>query len=154
MYPELRSMILGLTPHDIGIKQTDQHPNVWGVLMEFQLPEEVVTLVSLADSTTSLYFSHGGGVIGAGAYDAVAQASQNWIAMAESFFPLTQRTEQFPFPASDRVRFYLLTFAGTYTVDRDKTALERQQDVFWPLFYAGHEVITQIRRHASAAEGS
>jgi hypothetical protein len=145
-------MILSLTPDAIGIRQSDANPNVWGVLMEFQVSGLVTTLVSLADGTTSLYFSHGGGVIGAGGYDAVAHTSENWLAMAESYFPMMQQTRQFPLPAPDRVRFYVLTFSGAYTADCDKTALEQRKDAFWPLFYAGHEVIAQIRRCASATE--
>jgi hypothetical protein len=144
-------MILSLTPDVIGIRQSDANPNVWGVLMEFQIAGHVTTLVCLADGTTSLYFSSGGGVIGAGAYEPVANASSHLIAMAESYFPLMQLTRQFPLPSPSRVRFYVLTFSGTYTADRDESALKQLNDVFYPLFYAGHEVIAQIRHHASAA---
>ena len=42
---------------------TPEMPVVWGVVMETGYPEAVVTLVSLGDRTTSLYFSNGGGII-------------------------------------------------------------------------------------------
>ena len=40
-------------------------PDVWGVLMELGLEQGVATMVAFADGTVSLYFSGGGGIIGA-----------------------------------------------------------------------------------------
>ncbi|MGC3961509.1 MAG: hypothetical protein QM813_27370 [Verrucomicrobiota bacterium] len=41
------------------------------VLMEFSLPQAIVTLLAVDDGTASLYFSNGGGLIGAGTSEAV-----------------------------------------------------------------------------------
>lgn len=147
IYTNLRSMILNANPKDIGIEPSDAVPNVWGVLMEFRVSGTVVTLVSLADGTTSIYFSSGGGIIGAGEYEEVARASKNLVALAESYYNQVEPTTQFPLPLPGRIRFYLLTFSGVYTVERGEEQLVRQEDRFWPLFHAGNEVITQIRLH-------
>ena len=47
--------------------------------MEMAFPEGAATLVSLADGTTSMYTSTGGGVIGGGAHDAVVQAGRAFL---------------------------------------------------------------------------
>lgn len=89
-------------------------PNVWGILMETGYPQAVVTLVSLADGTTSLYFSHGGGVIGGGQHETVARASKSFVIAAEGYYPKMTLTKSFPFPPVGRVKFYVLTYSGIY----------------------------------------
>ena len=61
IYTELRSQALGATAQALGTKE-----QTFGVIMETGYPEAVVTLIALSDGTASLYFSNGGGVIGAG----------------------------------------------------------------------------------------
>lgn len=58
-------------------------PAVWGILMETGYPQGIATLVSLADGTTSLYFSNGDGMIGGGQHANIAQASKAFVAAAE-----------------------------------------------------------------------
>ncbi|MCX7852288.1 MAG: hypothetical protein N2383_05845 [Caldilineales bacterium] len=146
-YINLRSMILSANPKDIGIEPSETVRNVWGVLMEFQVSGTVVTLVSLADGTTSMYFGNGGGIIGAGQHDEVAMVSRSFVALAESFYSQAEPTTEFPLPLPARVRFYFLTFSGIRTTERDQDRLIRQDDSFSSLFYASNEVITQIRLH-------
>jgi len=63
MSDELRSMVLNLNPKDIGLtKENFPHP-VFALVMETGFPEGSFTLSSVADGSTSLYFSNGGGII-------------------------------------------------------------------------------------------
>ncbi len=151
-YTGLRSQILAANPNEIGIKQNDTVRNVWGVLMEFQTSGAVITLVSLADGTTSMYFSNGGGIIGFGQYDEVATASKDFVATAETFYAKMNLTTEFPPPSKNRVKFYVLTFSGKYTADVGEDELVKRKDDLSPLFYAGTDVIDQIRLHASPAK--
>lgn len=146
-YIHLRSMILNTNSKDIGIEPSETNPNVWGVLMEFQVSGTVVTLVSLADGTTSLYFSNGNGMIGAGQHAEVAKASKNFVALAESYYTQVEQTTEFSLPLPGRVKFYFLAFPGIYAAEKDQDRLVKQEDRFSTLFYAGNDVITQIRLH-------
>ena len=83
IYLDLRAMVLGARPDEIGLAPTPERPRVWGVLMETGYPKGVATLVTLADGTTSLYLSTGGGTIGGGAHEAVASASRRFLAAVE-----------------------------------------------------------------------
>jgi hypothetical protein len=152
IYKNLRSTILALTPARLGISPSHALPNVWGVLMETGYLPAVVALVSLADGTTSLCFGSGGGVIGAERHAAVREATAAFIAAAEHHRNKLTPAESFPLPDVDRVRFYVLTFTGTLTAEAGERELGRKTHELSALFYAGHDVITQIRITADESE--
>src|ERR1035437_6926854 len=68
VYAGLREQILRLDPATAGMSQRPGGPIVWGALMEMGYPNGVATIVALADGTTSMYTSTGGGIIGGGAH--------------------------------------------------------------------------------------
>ena len=111
VYSGLRNRVLNLDPKEVGLVQSSETPNVWGVLMETGYEEAVVTLVSLADGTTSLYFSNGGGMIGGGEHATVAQSTKSFVASAEKYYQQMTSTQSFPTPVIGRVKFYILTFS-------------------------------------------
>ena len=145
VYLGLRNQVLSVKPSDIGVSPTSDLPVVWGVLMETGYPEDVVTLVSLADRTTSLYFSNGGGVMGAGEHAPVAQATAGFISLAQLFHSQMRPATSFPLPTVGNVRFYLLTFSGVLTAEADEQDLGHERHQLSPLFHKGHEVIGNIR---------
>jgi hypothetical protein len=145
IYAELRNQIFKLNPKEVGILQTKGTPNVWGLLMETGYPEAVVTLVSLVDGTTSLYFSNGGGIIGGGEHAAVARSTKAFITAAEKNYQQMNPTEAFPLPTVGRVKFYVLTFSGVLTMDVDENKLGDGKHALSPLFYSGQDVVAQFR---------
>jgi len=152
IYKNLRSTILALAPARLGISPSEELPNVWGVLMETGYSPAVVALVSLADGTTSLCFGSGGGVIGAERHTTVREATAAFIAAAEHHRNKLAPTESFPLPDVDRVRFYVLTFTGTLTAEAGERELGERTHELSALFYAGHDVITQIRITSDESE--
>ena len=145
IYFGLRNQILSLNPKDVGIVQSSKTPNVWGVLMETGYPQAVATLVSLANGTTSFYFSNGGGMIGGGEHVTVAQSTKSFVTSAEKYYQQMTLAESFPTPAIGKVKFYVLTFSGIFTIDVDENALGSGKHRLSPLFASGQEVITQFR---------
>lgn len=145
VYNGLRNKILNIKPGEAGFEPSKEVPEIWGVLMETGYPEAIVTLVSLADGTTSLYFSNGGGMIGGGRIATVAEASKSFVIAAEDYYQKMTLTESFPSPAIGRVKFYVLTYSGIYTIDIDENELGNKKHEFSPFFYYGQEVITQFR---------
>jgi hypothetical protein len=83
VYQGLRAQILGLDPASAGLAQGPEHQVLWGALMETGYPRGTATLMALADGTTSLYLSTGGGVIGGGFHDAVATAARSFLSELE-----------------------------------------------------------------------
>ena len=55
--PDLRGLFLHLSPTDLRLAPTDALPHVWAAMMEWKMAKGVVSLVTIIDGSTSLYFS-------------------------------------------------------------------------------------------------
>jgi hypothetical protein len=66
VYMEMRGQMFRLDPNKVGIKRSNDKPNVWGVMTEFSTDSGYVTIVSLANGRTNMYFSSGSVILGAG----------------------------------------------------------------------------------------
>ena len=71
MSQQLRAEALARSAQDLGLSSSPEDPTVFGILMETGYPEAVATLAVFVEGSTSLYFSSGGGIIGAGEHDSV-----------------------------------------------------------------------------------
>lgn len=145
IYQNLRRAILELEPAEAGLTPTPAAPLVWGVLMETDYSPNVATLVCLADGTTSLYFSSGGGILGSGRHGAVAQATQAVIREAEQHFEKMTPASAFPLPAAGCVQFTILGYSGKWIVSALEAQLANGRHPFSSLFNRAQQVITQIR---------
>ena len=103
------------------------------------------TLVVLSDGTTSLYFSTGGGIIGAGEQSSVRDASRRFLALAETSLGAAGPSGQPPPPASGQTTFSLLTFDGIKTYTAKEADLGEGRDKLSELFHGAHSVIASIR---------
>lgn len=146
VYTQLRNAILNLDPGKHGLNPQNGTPAVWGMLMEMGFPEAAVTLVVLAEGTTSLYFGNGGGILGAGTLPMIAEASQNCLAQALVNRPLFQPAQSFPLPEVERVNFILLTFDGAMVAEAGWDSLGCGGHDLWRLWECGQEVISRLRR--------
>ena len=142
---ELRDRVFALSPGEIGVSPSEEFPNAWGVVMELGYPQATVTLLALAEGTTSLYFSTGGGVIGSGKHETVRKASKAFIAAAGAYHGKLPAVTSFPCPDAGRVRFYILTFSGVLSSEADEKILAMGKHEMSPLYMAGQDVLTQMR---------
>ena len=142
---DLRQRALTVTATDIGIAPSSALAHVWGVIMETGYPEAVVSLVVCADGTTSLYFSTGGGIIGAGEHPSVRDAGGQMLRMAEAHLPTFVPVAATPFPDVGRVRFHVRTFAGIVGAEASEDDLGYGRHPLSPVFHAAHAVITAAR---------
>jgi hypothetical protein len=144
VYSDLRRQALNLTADRLGVEPAPGS-QLLALLMETGYPEAVATLVAVADGTTSLYFSNGGGVIGAGEHATVAEASRSWLETGGSFLPeLPEASDPGP-PAEGLTQFVAVTGAGLKAAVAAEEELGEGRHPLSPLFYAGQDVITQIR---------
>ena len=129
-------------------QRRDPMPPVWLAVMEWLVGDSAVTLVSVNDGSTSLYFSHGGGFIGAGAHEPVAIATGQFLGECyiarDQFAPAAG----FDFPPVGVVRFYCRTNEETLTASAFlEEVRERNHPLFRP-WAAAQAVMTQIRKFA------
>ncbi|HEV7473818.1 MAG TPA: hypothetical protein VGN90_07205 [Pyrinomonadaceae bacterium] len=143
----LRQMALTTPPKDMDIKPSAAFPRVYGVLMDFPVNQEVTaTVFSLSDGTSSLYTTSTFGILGGGGHASVRAAAMKFVKAADRFHDAATPTKEYPYPASDRVRFYLLTFDGVRVVDTDFAAINNGTSKYRELFGLGQDVLTELRQ--------
>lgn len=141
IYDDLRRQVLELTPEQLDVGEVP----ILALLMETGYPEGVATVVAIADGTTSLYFSNGGGIIGAGTHEPVADASRRWLRTGEEFLSDLSETADPPPPSEGMTQFVVVTREGLRGDAAPEEQLGEGEHRLSPLFHAGHDVITQIR---------
>ena len=145
VYEGLRRQALETDPAELGFAPSPEHPRVYGVLTEMGYPTAVATLACFIDGSTSMYFSTGGGIIGAGEHEQVARVSIAFVGFADGFVDLTEPAIEFPLPSVGRVRFHLLSFTGNSTAEAGEEELAEQRHPLSRLFYGAQAVISQLR---------
>jgi hypothetical protein len=143
IYIDLRSRALGITQAELG--ELPETPLVLGVLMETRYPEAAMTLVSLADGTTSLYFSNGGGMIGGGQHPRVAAATQRLVDVAARSLGGLSAATDFPLPALGITQLIAVTPTGNVGATAPEEELVAREHELSELFYAAQNVITELR---------
>lgn len=146
IYQSLRQNIFSIEPSEAGISSSAAIPAIWGLLMETGYPNGSSTLVMLADGTTSLYFSSGGGFLGCGEHPAVTEATLNCLKTAGQFLARLAETQLTPPPRPGQVIFYALTYHGIFSAAFEERAIGLSKHPFFNLFFAAQAVITLVRR--------
>jgi hypothetical protein len=142
----LREQAFAVEPAQVSAEHAPGRPRTWALVMETGYPKGVASLVTFCDGTTSMYFSSGGGVIGAGAHAEVREASKTFLAAADSHLEDFASATAHPLPGAGRVRFYARTFDGLKTAEADENDLGEGRHRLSPLFHAGHRVIAYLRQ--------
>ena len=108
-------------------------------------PNGTATVVGLADGTTSMYTSTGGGVIGGGAHESVATATSEWLALTESMLDLLPVDSDTRLPTTNRVTLRAFTHEGHRAVTAPEDDLGYGMHPASPLFHAAHKVLSELR---------
>lgn len=137
----LRKLVFAVRPDELGL--TAGEP--LAALMETGLDEGVATLVAVADGSTSLYLSNGGGIIGGQGRATVRVASSAFLADLAAVAERLRPTTDFPLPTRGRVRFYLLNGNGVRTAEASEQDLGHHRHELSPIFHSAHAVIAAVR---------
>lgn len=144
-YLDLRSTVLTTDPAEMSIRPSERFPSVIGLLTEFGAHGGSASLVSLADGTTSLYTSGGGGIIGAGFHERVAQPTLRLLDLVQASLDLFGPTADTPLPGDGRVAFVVRTYERLHRAEADSGELARGGHALSPIFFAANDVLTQLR---------
>ncbi len=145
---KLRLAALTESQGDLG-QGDDTDPRVWMAMMDWPIETAMVTLVSFADGTTSLYFSNGGGIIGAGTHEPVKRVSAEFLAVTELLLAGFVPAVDFDQPDSETVRFLARTPTSTLVADVALKEIEAGTHPLLPLFARAQDVITAVRMNAT-----
>lgn len=147
-YLGLRRQALTLDPKQVGLASSPEHPQVFAGFMEMGIEGGVATLVVIADGTTSMYWSTGGGIIGAGFHEQVKGPSRAFLAILERHISeMTPDGPDHPLPTNGMTHLRARTFSGgcpiAAALDRD---FAEKRHPLWEAFYAAHAVIGAMRQ--------
>jgi hypothetical protein len=146
-YLRLRRMVLDLDPAGAGMSRTPDLPRVWGALMDSGYPNGTATIVCLADGTTSLYTSNGGGILGAGGHEVVSLAARRLLKVVEAHVDVMAiAADDDALPGPSQVVMRALTFDGQFAAAAEEDAIAAyNRHPLAAMFHAFHDVITQLR---------
>lgn len=142
---DLRKMALTTPPEKFGIKPTKEFPRVYGVLMDWPIGDVTATVFSSSAGAASLYTTATFGIIGGEGHESVRKAAIKFVSAADRLFDLATPTTEYPYPAANHVRFYLLTFDGVRVVDTDLASIENGTSKYGEFFGLGQDVLTELR---------
>lgn len=126
----------------------ETHADPFGVIMETGYPDGVATIVAMHEGDSgvaaSLYFSNGGGVIGAGTHLEPARAAQTLLDTAGDFMREMHPVSSHPLPERGETRLYLLAQDGMLGASAAEVEFGENRHPLSPLFFAAHELIGRI----------
>lgn len=145
IFQGLRSQLFQLDAAAIGLKPSGELAHVWAGMMELDVGGDTASIVAVADGSTSMYLSTGGGVIGGGAYEPVVEANRRFLAALEHNLAALESEGDPAVPGAGAVRFRALTYEGRRFAEASEAELASGSHALSGLYAAGHDVITALR---------
>lgn len=146
VYAGLRKEALATSPMNVGMAGQIQDDDPYGMLMEMSIASSVMTLACFGSGDASVFYQTGGGMVGGISHEPVRKAAKEFVAQAQKALPRMKKTNEYPLPGPDSVRFYVLTPKGVFTIETSRQALGESQNTLSTLFYSGQEVVSQMRQ--------
>jgi hypothetical protein len=144
VYVGLRNQIFQLTRDKCGLPPNAQPSEPCAAIMDWGVKTGTATVVAVADGTTSIYLSSGGGSIGGGqSHAAIREAGQHFLALSKEFLPQMQVTTEYPLPATGQVIFYVRTVGGVVTARVSEGELSSHRHPLSRLGDAAQQIITE-----------
>ena len=114
--------------------------------METGYPEAVATVVALADSTASIYFSNGGGLLGSGFQNDPGKAALSLVEHAPPFIVACRWVQTYPSPIQGNTRFYLLADGQVFSTEATEDDFGNNRQPLSPLFHLAQNLIGEMRK--------
>jgi len=141
-YEGLRTIALETTKEQLEL--TDEN-ELYGMVMDWDLGEATMSLVTFRTGDASMYLSSGGGVIGGGQHENVRTAVANYLNSAEGFLNSAKQVEHANLPSPNSVNFYFLTTKGRFLSTESIDNFENESSEIYALFNEANNVITELR---------
>lgn len=126
------------------VKDAKEAARAYGVVMDTVYSSGAATLVALADGTTSLYLSSGGGTIGARQHESVAAATRRLVAMAEEAVDGIPSATDDAMPPPGAATIRVLTYGGPHAVTAPEDDFGNGRHELSSLFHAAQRRILAI----------
>jgi hypothetical protein len=144
-YQDLRNMAFNVTPDQLQLSLPKDQTKVFGVIMDWDLGDGIMTLISYDTGDASMYLSSGGGVIGGGQHENVRKATKEFISKAQSYVDKSSKNDKTSLPDKNCVKFYLLTNNGKFVAQETMNNIENSSSTWLDFFEQGNKVISELR---------
>lgn len=146
-YLALREVAFSTKPEDVEVQAKPGQEQVYGVIVEFQEGDALVTAVGFASGDASVYFSTGAGKIGGRREALVADAARLLVARAQTHVQIGDlpMVQQYPTPEAGHVRVYALTTAGLRGAEEDRADIESSTDRLNALYLGAQTILSEFR---------
>lgn len=138
----LRNQAFSVTKEQLEL--TDDN-KFFGLIMDWELGDATMTLITFRTGDASMYLSSGGGVIGGGQHENVRTAVANYLNSAERFLNTAEPVEHSNLPTANSVNFYFLTTDGRSLTTENMANFENESSKVYELFNEANNVITELR---------
>ena len=108
------------------------------------LPTGVASLLAIADGTTSLYTTTGGGIIGGGFHEPVRAATEKFLALLDSAVGQFEPRAAFELPAAGRFSFVVRTYEVDLGTEVSLADFASGTHRLTPVFVAANDVLTAL----------
>jgi hypothetical protein len=117
-----------------------------GIIMETGYDRGIVTFAAMSDSSVSIYFSWGGGMIGAGSHDRPAAAARNLAIGVARSMELFKKTSDTTPPRLGETKFFVLVDRDILGAGAKEQELQSGNNKLAPIYQAAHAVMNEVRK--------
>ena len=143
-YMELREQAMSVTSELLHL-QLESANELYGIVMDWNMGDVIVTVVSFITGDASVYLSTGQGFIGGFAHESVVNSAKNFIVIGEKYLSKAKKAEKTEPLNRIGVDFYFLTEVEKLYIEEDFSLIENNESDFLELFEAANQVITEYR---------
>jgi len=148
-YNGIRRFAISVTPEQLKLAIPATETFVYGVIMDWNMGETIVTLAAYITGAANMYFSTGGGITGAGKNPEVGEVAVEFVITAQRFINRGVPTAIIELPAPGMVKFYLLTNRQIYAAQEPAVYFEDNSSAWLELFEKGNRVIIEMRKEGN-----
>jgi hypothetical protein len=144
-YEGLRNLAVNVTPEQLKLTIPDDRLFVFGVIMDWNMGEAIVSLAAYVTGAANMYFNTGEGITGGGKNPIVGEAAVAFVVAAQDYVERGISVSTADLPTRGCVRFHLLTNHGIYAMQEQIKHIQDGTSPYIPLFESGNKVMTEMQ---------
>jgi len=145
-YLKMRNRAFDGSRTQYGIPPGSNSTDPWATVMEIGLADGTVTIIALADGSTSVYTSSGLFYIGGGEHQSLNAAARHMVAAVREVQPVMHHTQEYLLPQRGHIVFYALTDSGIFTAAAPQTGFADPNQPMAKLYTLGEQIVAEYRR--------
>jgi len=143
-YKNTRDSLILITSDQLNLQLKDS-TEVYGILMDWNMKDAIVTVNAFASGDASIYMSTGQKFVGGAEYEIIQTAAKDFVSLGNKHFAKAHEATKSGPPTKGRAGFYLLTSSGKYYLEGDAATLKDKDSPIRELFLSANKVITEYR---------